>query len=79
MPDFESIRDAVVKHCSSWWYEIGLTILKLNNNEIEGQTHNKPHSTGKLLALIEARKTKVGASKTAEDLLRKCYDIYTSM
>ncbi|XP_062508712.1 death-associated protein kinase 1-like isoform X2 [Corticium candelabrum] len=77
MPDFKSIRDAVVKHCSSRWYEIGLTILGLNGDEIERQTHNKPHSTGKLLALIEARRTKDGGSKTAEDLLRMCYEIST--
>ena len=77
MPDFKSIRDAVVKHCSGQWFEIGLTILGLNNDEIERQTHDKPYPTGKLLALIEARRTKDGGSKTAEDLLRMCYEIST--
>ncbi|XP_062508328.1 uncharacterized protein LOC134184604 [Corticium candelabrum] len=79
MPDFKSIRDAVVKHCSSQWYEIGLTVLGLNSDEIRRQTFDIPYSTGKLLALIEARRTKDGGSKTAEDLLRMCYNIYTSM
>ncbi|XP_062505761.1 death-associated protein kinase 1-like isoform X2 [Corticium candelabrum] len=77
MPDFKSIRDAVVKHCSGQWYEIGLTILGLNSDEIRRQTFDIPYSTGKLLALIEARRTKDGGSKTAEDLLRMCYEIST--
>ena len=79
MPDFKRIRDAVVKHCSSRWYEIGLTILGLNSDEIRRQTFDIPYSTGKLLALIEARRTKDGGSKTAEALLRMCYDTYTSI
>ena len=58
MPDFKSIRDAVVKHCSSQWYEIGLTILRLNSMRSEDRTFDIPYSTGKLLALIEARRTK---------------------
>ena len=70
MPDFESIRNAIVKHCSGQWFEIGLTILGLKSDEIERQTFDKPYPTGKLLALIEARRTKDGGSKTAEVLLR---------
>ena len=71
MPDFKS------KRCcsSSQWYEIGLTILGLNSDEIRKQTFDIPYSTGKLLALIEARRTKDGGSETAEDLLRMCYEI----
>ena len=79
MPDFKSIRDAVVKHCSGKWYEIGLNILGFNSDEIRGETHDKQYTTGKLLALIEARRTRDGRSKTAEVLLRMCYDTYTSM
>ena len=70
-------KPARFRHCSGQWYEIGLTILGLNSDEIERQTHNKPYPTGELLALIEARRRKGGGSKTAEDLLRMCYEIST--
>ena len=68
MPDFISIRNAVAKHCSSQWYEIGLMILELKSNEIRTETYDIPSLIGKLLALIEARRMKVGGEKTAEDL-----------
>ncbi|XP_062499994.1 uncharacterized protein LOC134177236 isoform X2 [Corticium candelabrum] len=68
MPDFISIRNAVANHCSSKWYEIGLTILELTDDEIRRATFDIPSPTGKLLALIEARRTEVGGEKTAEDL-----------
>ena len=68
MPDFISIRNAVAKHCSSQWYEIGLMILDLKSDEIDTKTFDKPTFKGKLLALIEARRMKVGGEKTAEDL-----------
>ena len=68
MPDFISIRNAVAKHCSSKWYEIGLMTLELTDDEIRNATHDILSPTGKLLALIEARRTNVGGKKTAEDL-----------
>ncbi|XP_062500187.1 death-associated protein kinase 1-like [Corticium candelabrum] len=68
MPDFISIRNAVAKHYSSKWYEIGLMTLELTDDEIRNATHDILSPTGKLLALIEARRTNVGGKKTAEDL-----------
>ena len=68
MPDFNSIRNAVANRCSSKWYEIGLMILELTDDEIRRATFDIPSPTGKLLALIEARRAEVGGEKTAEDL-----------
>ena len=74
--DFDTVRDAVVKYGCNQWYEIGLN-LGLNGNEIIDKTHVIPTSTGKLLAVIEAKRVKDGKVKTAEDLLRACYCIPT--
>ncbi|XP_062506351.1 uncharacterized protein LOC134182925 [Corticium candelabrum] len=74
--DFDTVRDAVVKHGCNQWYEIGLK-LGLNGNEIKGETHVIPTSTGKMLAVIEAKWMKDGKVKTAQDLLRACYCIPT--
>ena len=74
--DFDTVRDAVVKYGCNQWYEIGLN-LELNGNEIIDKTHVIPTSTGKLLAVIEAKRVKDGKVKTAEDLLRACYCIPT--
>ncbi|XP_062506673.1 uncharacterized protein LOC134183207 [Corticium candelabrum] len=76
-PDLDTVRDAVVKHGCTQWYEIGLK-LGLNGNEIIDKTHTIPTSTGKLLAVIEAKRImKDGKVKTAEDLLRAFYFICT--
>ena len=75
-PDFETVRRAVVKHGCNQWYEIGME-LGLNGNEIIDKTHVIPTSTGKLLAVIEAKRVEDGKVKTAEDLLRACYCIPT--
>ena len=75
-PDFETVRRAVVKHGCNQWYEIGME-LELNHNEIIDKTHVIPTSTGKLLAVIEAKRVKDGKEKTAEDLLRACYCMST--
>ena len=75
-PDLDTVRDAVVKHGCTQWYEIGLK-LGLNGNEIIDKTHTIPTSTGKLLAVIEAKRMKDGKVKTAEDLLRAFYFICT--
>ena len=74
--DFDTVRDAVVKYGCNDWYEIGLK-LGLNGNEIIDKTHVIPPSTGKLLAVIEAKRVKDGKEKTAEDLLRACYCMST--
>ena len=75
-PDFETVRRAVVKHGCNQWYEIGME-LGLNGNEIIDKTHVIPTSTGKMLAVIEAKWMKDGKEKTAQDLLRACYCIPT--
>ena len=76
LPEFEAVKDAVVKHGSNKWYEIGLK-LGLNENEIRNSTYNIPTEDGRLLAVIEAKKTKVGKNITAKDLLRACHQIPT--
>ena len=68
MPDFISIRNAVANHYSSKLYEIGLMTLELTDDKIRRATFDIPSPTGKLLALIEARRAEVGGEKTAEDL-----------
>ena len=75
-PDFDTVRDAVVKYGCNHWYEIGLK-LGLNGNEIIDKTHVISPSAGKLLAIIEAKRVKDGKVKTAEDLLRACYFMST--
>ena len=74
--DFDTVRDAVVKYGCNHWYEIGLK-LELNGNEIIDKTHVIPTSTGKLSAVIEAKRVKDGKVKTVEDLLRACHRIPT--
>ena len=74
--DFDTVRNAVVKYGFNQWYEIGLN-LELNGNEIIDKTHVIPTPTGKLLAVIEAKRVKDGRVKTAEDMLRACYYIPT--
>ena len=76
MPQFEAVKRAVVEHGSSKWYEIGLE-LGLKDNEIRTSTHTIPTAAGKLLAVIEARRTQVGKDRTAKDLLRACHRIPT--
>ncbi|XP_062506531.1 uncharacterized protein LOC134183094 isoform X1 [Corticium candelabrum] len=72
--DFDTVRDAVVKYGCNQWYEIGLK-LGLKGDNIKGETHEIPFPTGKLLAVIEAKRRQDGKVKTAEDLLRACYCI----
>ena len=74
--DFDTVKRALVKYGCNQWYEIGME-LGLNGNEIKEETHVIPSFPGKLLAIIEAKRMKVGKVKTAEGLLRACYCIPT--
>ncbi|XP_062499727.1 uncharacterized protein LOC134177040 isoform X2 [Corticium candelabrum] len=68
---YVSITRAVV-HCgSSHWHEIGLR-LGMNEDQIKLETRDQPRYTGKLRALIEARRAKVSEQQTIEDLLKAC-------
>ena len=44
----------------------------MNEDQIKLATHDKPHCTAKLRALIEARRAKVSKQQTIEDLLKAC-------
>ena len=44
----------------------------MNGDQIKLETHDKPIYTGKLSALIEARRAKVSREKAIEDLLKAC-------
>ncbi len=69
--DYEAVTRAVVNCGCSQWYEIGLN-LGMNKDQIKSETHNKPHYTGKLHALIEARRENVAKQQTMKDLLKAC-------
>ena len=47
----------------------------MNEDQIKSETHDKPRYTGKLRALIEARRAKVSKKQTIEDLLKACRQI----
>ncbi|XP_062505439.1 death-associated protein kinase 1-like isoform X3 [Corticium candelabrum] len=76
LPDYETVRNTVVKHGSSQWYEIAVK-LGLNNNKIREETHNKATDGGKLTAVIEAKREQVGKMETVKESLRACHRIHT--
>ena len=51
--------------------------LGLNDKDIKSEAWNKVGSGARLLSLIERNRMRVGASKTAEDLLKVCSQIST--
>lgn len=74
--DAESVITAVEKHGSHVWYQIGLE-LGFADSEVRATVDQITAKTGKLRALIEKRRARVGTEAVARELLDVCMSIST--
>lgn len=74
--DAESVITAVEKHGSHVWYQIGLE-LTFSDAEVWAIVNPIPENTGRLRALIERRRARVGIEAVARELLDVCMSIST--
>ena len=68
------VIEAVVKHGSDQWYEIGLA-LGLTRATIKGTTHQIPNYPGKLRDIIETKRQQAGNEDLKNDLIQVCFKI----
>ena len=67
---------AVVRKGQDQWYEIGLE-LGMEHAEIMASVHAIPSNAGKLRAIIETTRQKVGNESLVEQLMTACKNIPT--
>ena len=70
------VIEAVVKHGSDQWYEIGLA-LEMADAAITSKTHVIPNYPGKLRAIIEMKRQDVGFEGLRNALVQICFKIDT--